>query len=72
MIKPHVSRMKDTKKFLESKFKHLPSHANFVKMIDPTPQSKSIKSKIIIVLHLSDYVNYKDWKQNIIKFSEKI
>ena len=34
MIKPHVSRMKDTKKFLESKFKHLPSHANFVKMID--------------------------------------
>jgi len=45
MIKPHVSRMKDTKKFLESKFKHLPSHANFVKMIDPPPYKVKV-SKI--------------------------
>lgn len=37
LIGPHIERMKKTKSFLETKYKTLPSHANFVRMLDPPP-----------------------------------
>ena len=44
LIGPHIQRMKSTKKFLEKKFKHLPSHANFVRLIEPPPYKVKVAS----------------------------